>query len=236
MEKWFVCQGENVSGPFSTEEVKVQLKNGLVSKKSLIWGRLHPHWLPASRWVSHLQQILNQAPLSQNSEKQWHYALSGESHGPFEKDKLVQILSSLGRAHEILIWTKGMKNWAPLFEFPELLDAMGVNKREFPRASLQGQALIAGEPPQTGKLRSISEGGFSASGVFLIPGEVYSVEIQSDQLKTPLHVKAQARYRSESGHTGFKFTSLPQEAKTILVQYLRQVLAQEEEDEITQAA
>ncbi len=235
MENWFICQNEEVSGPFLTEEVKVQLKNGLISKNSLIWGRLHPSWLPAKSWLRHLDHLVTQSLKSSSPPDQWHYALNGQSYGPFTQEALVQELSSTGPIESILLWTKDMKNWAPIFEFPEILDAIGVNKRQFPRAPLTGEAKIQSQPQQTGQLQSVSEGGLSLSGVFLPIGEVFSLEILSNDLQSSIQCKAQVRYRSETGITGLKFTLLPQEGKNILIQYLKQAIP-EDTTTITQAA
>src|SRR5690606_6063040 len=107
-------------------------------------------------------------------------------------------------------WTKGMKAWAPIFEFNDLLDDLGINKRQFPRADIEGRVSIkVGSQSLDGILLTISEGGFGADQLTgLTVGQTVSVEINSDAFYDPIHAKAEVRYITESGYVGFRFQNI----------------------------
>jgi hypothetical protein len=122
-----------------------------------------------------------------------------------------------------MLWTKGMKEWAPLFEFHDILSDIGVNKRQFPRADLTGKAILKGDGvTMVAPLVSISEGGF---GVQVdnpaLHGQILTAELHSPVFREVLHVKAEMRYASH-GVLGMKFTHISPETKGTIIQFVRQ--------------
>lgn len=222
MLQWFVLKNEKVTGPFSTEDVKTLAVQGQVQDADLIWGRLQTEWKPLAWWMVELPNLLEQDKAAKDN-RQWHYALAGASFGPFSRDDLLKTLKSLPQVHDVLIWTKGMKAWAPIHEFNDVLDAIGINKRQYPRADIAGSVVVkVGTKTITGKLLTISEGGFGADSLQdLVVGQVISVELNCDAFYDPVHAKAEVRYMSESGYIGFKFQSLNNESKGTIVQYVK---------------
>jgi hypothetical protein len=153
----------------------------------------------------------------------WHFAYKGKSHGPFSKDALAMELKSFNNLGEVMIWTKGMKEWAPLFEFHEILNAIGVNKRQFPRAELSGQAVIKTvDATLIGRLVAIGEGG---CGIIveggLVPGQPVTLELQSSVFREVLSAKAEVRYVSGQV-AGMKFTNMSMEDKGAIISFVRQ--------------
>jgi hypothetical protein len=155
----------------------------------------------------------------------WHYALGGESHGPFQREALVDSLKSLGSLGDVLLWTKGMKEWAPLFEFHEILTAIGVNKRQFPRADITGQVTIKTNTGQVlvAPVLTISEGGMGvqleAEG--LSSGMAVGLEISSPAFRANLHARADVRYVA-GGVTGLKFSNVSPEVRGAIISFVRQ--------------
>ena len=139
--KWFVQKDETVDGPLSAEDVKSRVQAGQLTAQHLIWGRGMGAWQKIQWWMGELPNLAN-AQLSEPVPELWHYAYNGKSLGPFNKAQLVDELKNVANMGEVMVWTKGMKEWAALFEFHELLTAIGVNKRQFPRADLTGKATI----------------------------------------------------------------------------------------------
>jgi hypothetical protein len=222
MSLWFVLRNEDVSGPLSTDEVKTMAALGQLVDKDLIWGRLQNEWKPLAWWMIEVGNLI-----AKNKEvrdpRLWHYAINGASFGPFTRDDLVVQLKDVVLSSDLLLWTKGMKAWAPIFEFNDVLDAIGVNKRQFPRADIEGKLTIKmGTQVLEGTLQTVSEGGFGATGIQgLTVGQVLPVELESDAFYDPLHLKAEVRYITDSGYVGFKFQNLGSEARSAVVQYVR---------------
>jgi hypothetical protein len=221
--KWFLQADESVEGPFSADDVKARLENGQISSHHMIWGRGLPTWQRLEWWMRELPR-LNTVQHVELDPALWHYAHHGKSHGPFSKEELVQELKNLDSLGEAMLWTKGMKEWAPLFEFHEILNAIGINKRQFPRADIQGNAVIkSAEAALNGSLVSIGEGGCGivVQNANLVPGQAVTLELQSRAFRDPLHCKAEVRYVSGT-IVGMKFSHVSMEAKGAIISYVRQ--------------
>jgi hypothetical protein len=223
MEKWFVIQSERVSGPFSRDEMKAQVADGHVSVESLIWGRPFKSWIPANTWLKELSQ-LSQTVEKKVSYQMWHYAVDGVSKGPISRTDLVNEIKKLQSKGEILVWTKGMKAWADLFEFHDLIDEIGINRREHPRAHIQGSIVLKlNDQTMIGQLQTLSPGGFGATQInsHLSIGTVVTAEIRSDSLGQPMTAKAAVQYLTDTGFVGFKFTAVNMETKARIHEYIR---------------
>jgi len=180
-------------------------------------------WTNIQQWQQSLSGLNQTAdPESTVITEAWHYACGGQSHGPMTRSKLVDEVKSL-QGGEVMVWTKGMKEWAPLYEFHDLLNEIGINKRQFPRAELTGKAVLRTDGQVLiAPLLSISEGGFGvALENGLVSGQPVTVELQSPVFLGSLHGKAEVRYLGE-GVIGFKFTQISQEAKGTIIQFIKQ--------------
>lgn len=219
--KWFVQKEDLVDGPLTAEDVKARLAAGQFMAPHLIWGRGLDHWITLKAWNGDpdlaIQSETDSAPAV------WHYANGGQSHGPLMRDELIHTLKDVESLGTVMLWTKGMKEWAPLFEFHDVLTEIGVNKRQFPRADLTGKAIMKGDGATlVAPLVSISEGGFGIqmdNGV--VAGQVMSVELHSPAFREVLHAKAEMRYGG-LGAIGMKFTYITPETKGAIIQFVRQ--------------
>src|ERR1044072_2990250 len=223
MSKWFICQNEHVTGPYSTEQVQGKLQGAEVAVTDLIWGRGMAAWQNLRWWMQELPG-LNVNTYAEPVPESWHFAFGGKSHGPYNRATLLNELKQIQQLGEVMLWTKGMKEWAHLFEFHDILSDLGVNKRQFPRADLQGKAVIKTDGQTLiAPTLTISEGGFSVNleGGGLVPGQNITVEIQSGSLREPLHCRADVRYASD-GIVGVKFTNINSEAKSTIIALVRQ--------------
>lgn len=220
--KWFVQKDDVVDGPMSTEDVQTRLQTGQISPNAMIWGRGMPSWQKVEWWMRELPKLAT-AQHIELSPDSFHFAYQGKSYGPFVKDILLQELRVVDNLTDVMIWTKGMKEWAPLFEFHELISAMGVNKRQFPRAELEGRAVIKTvDSTLIGRLVAIGEGG---CGIMvegnLVAGQPVSLEMQSTSFRDVLNAKAEVRFVS-GGTVGMKFTQLSSENKAAIISFVRQ--------------
>src|ERR1700722_11458480 len=104
--KWFVQTGDDVEGPFRTEEVQARLQAGTLNKQHLIWAAGLEHWQSLGSWQGEVHQLSQQGP--GEGADAWHYAVSGQSKGPVTRDQLIAELKTFTGAGEIMLWTKGM--------------------------------------------------------------------------------------------------------------------------------
>jgi hypothetical protein len=223
MVKWFVIQQEKVTGPFHEDEIKAQVSSGLVQTTDLVWGRPLDNWTSINRWLAQLSSMTAGVE-NLNSQQMWHYAVGGDSKGPMTRTELVNELKAIRNQNNILVWTKGMKAWVDLYDFHDLLDEIGLNRREHPRCKINGQIVVSFEN-QTfiGQLSSISVGGFGCTrlNTTLPIGQDVKVEIKSDALGDVVTAKANVQYISQDGYLGCKFATLNMEAKSRILSYVR---------------
>lgn len=222
MLQWFVLRNEDVRGPYSTDEVKNLTAQGEFRDGDMIWGRIQSDWKPLGWWMVELPNLLARTK-EVRDPRLWHYAVGGSSFGPFSREDLIDKLKEANVNQDILVWTKGMKAWAPIFEFNDLLDAIGINKRVFPRADIDGRVVVkSGQQVMEGNLLTISEGGFGADGLpGMTTGASVAIEIISDAFYDPLHMKAEIRYVTESGYVGFRFQNINMESRGAIIDYVR---------------
>lgn len=221
MSQWFVLKDDVVEGPFSTEDVK-ELASRPDVDHIKVWGQPQKDWRPLSWWMVELPNLLAKSrPL--RDDRLWHFATQGVAHGPMTREDLVKGLRQTPLSNDILVWTKGMKAWAPLFEFNDLMDEVGINRRQHPRADIDGYVTFKFElGEKRARLFTISSGGFGCEKVDgLRVGQIVSAELNCDAFYEPVHAKVEIRYGTESGYVGCKFTVLSSEAKSTIVQYVR---------------
>ena len=229
MEKWFVINKERVSGPFREDEIKAQLASGTLLESELVWGRPLEQWIKLSKWSSQVSQMTASVE-SINTQQMWHYAVDGDSKGPMTRTELVNELKQLRNKNDLLVWTKGMKAWADLYDFHDLLDEVGLNRREHPRCHIDGSVVIKFENQTLiGQLCAISAGGLGANQINanLPIGQSVQVEIKAAVLGDVIMAKATLQYISEGGYAGFKFTNLSMEAKSKIMGYIKSIKTEE---------
>ena len=108
----------------------------------MIWSRAQNHWLSVQQWQDNVDELIVKSKDFTEIEN-WHYAFNGNSYGPFtRKDLLHQIKNHNADIGELLLWTTGMKDWAPVFEFLDIVDELGINARQHPRAPFLEQRLF----------------------------------------------------------------------------------------------
>jgi len=223
--KWFIQKDDVVDGPWSTDEVQSLIDAGKISAQSLIWGKGQAAWQRVQSWRkdSSSRGESEEGTTVVFVQETWHFALGGKSFGPFSRDALIQQLKQQDNLAEVMVWTKGMKEWAALFEFHDLLSAVGVNKRQFPRADLHGHATIkTTEGTLSAGILSISETGCGLQlDGGLASGQAFSIEIESPSFRDVLHAKGECRYMA-NGVCGIKFTSMSDETRTQIIQFVRQ--------------
>lgn len=228
MSRWFVMQNDIVKGPYSRNEIKAQVASGHVDPHCLVWGRTQSGWQKISQWMKEPEKT-NVTAITQDissPSQQWHYAIDGVSKGPFARAELIQEIKNQKHGGEILVWTKGMKAWVDLYEFHDLVEELGLDRRAHQRAPVTGSVtMISGELTLLGQMKTISPGGFGAVQISaqLTVGTPVAVEIKASSVGTgaPISAKAVVQYVSETGFYGFKFTSLDMESKSHILDYIR---------------
>ncbi|MBT4761224.1 MAG: DUF4339 domain-containing protein [Bdellovibrionaceae bacterium] len=222
MIKWFVLDNNLVSGPLSSEQVLAQIDEGFIPSDALIWGRPQQEWFNIVDWTSALSNIgSEQASINQNT---WHYAFNDESFGPFTRAELIKKLSLMNTQNlNILIWTKGMDEWASLFDFHDIVMDLSIDVRKHPRIPISGTATLSvNDNKIVGDLCSISEGGMGIRGIkSLTTGQEILLDIDSSQLNKKFRIKAKVKYIGDNHYAGLQYDGISAEAKSSIIEYIK---------------
>ncbi len=156
----------------------------------------------------------------------WYYSEGSETQGPLLKEDLLIKLRHVKSLDVIMIWNENLTDWQSVYQFPDILNTLGICRRENLRLDLSGQALISitgqeSQPPQVAKLFSISLQGIGVTGAILTKGLKVKIEIQSEQLATIIKIDAETLGTNKDGMTSFEFTQLLPEMQSIIADYLR---------------
>ncbi len=54
---WFVHHDEKILGPFTTEKILKDLKDGEISYGAYIWSKGQVEWVPVSDWEGNLDKM-----------------------------------------------------------------------------------------------------------------------------------------------------------------------------------
>ncbi len=224
MVKWFVFAKDIVKGPYETQEIKSQHRSGEIKGTSLVWGRLVPDWMNASEWVDQVDGLISKMDIYSDDDRAWHYSYESETYGPYKRVELIEELVNVKIHDRVHLWTTGMEDWSPLFEFHDILDDIGINQRAHKRAHIEGTVLVTKSTGEVtaGKLSTISQEGLGFYGMInLFPGEAVTIEIISTHFKTHLRLSATIKYVSEKYFIGVRFESPSSEVQSQIIDYVR---------------
>lgn len=235
---WFIFQDNEVSGPFTTEEVQSDLTfERWKASKAKVWWRGQKIWVDITKWQEHFDEIVK-ALQQKPQEPIWYAESNGEPQGPMTLSQMTSYLRELETLEGVVLWRKGLEQWTSLFELEEIVDELGLQRRMSPRAPLEGSVKI-----QTDKISldadimEVSEGGFAIrNGDGLNLGDEVSVSIESPSLKDAVLSKAKVVYVKEDGTVGLKFDQLHVESKSNIVNYIRQFYDAQKDTNETLAA
>ncbi|MEZ4872112.1 MAG: GYF domain-containing protein [Bdellovibrionales bacterium] len=229
MVKWFTLVNEIVQGPFTTAEVKGIAANRTHNNAPLVWGRVQKTWVDIDQWAATVDEALAASNIiSLNISKEWHYGTGGDSFGPFGRADLIAQLKNLASLENVLLWTNGMNDWMPIFEFHDILGELGINRRKQFRAEASGSVAVSrGTNDITnGQIISISEGGLGFKGNSNYnKGETVQLIIDSPIFKHKVKVDAEVKYCTEGGYVGVSFKKIHPETQSQIVGYIKRAEA-----------
>ena len=222
---WFVYSNDIVSGPFDTKAVQEQLTAGKISSNSFIWWKGQREWMPIPLWETQLKQILKTEDEKVQSPV-WYIDLSGSPVGPLTQNEMLAHLRGVPNLGKVRLWTVGMNKWTNLFELHDIMDQLGMSRRENPRAPLMGTVAVSrlaeDTQPMIARAASVSIAGMGINDAHgLTKGEEVQVVLKSPEFPHPIRVQATAVYITQQGYAGLKFTSVHPETQSLIHDYVK---------------
>ncbi len=224
IHSWFIYSDDVTSGPFSTEDVRQKVTMGLVDSNSHIWWKGQREWIPITTWLSQADSIIQNA--ADRSKKPVWYVDSGKSPtGPLIETELIDHLKTCTSLSRVRLWAVGMEKWTSLFELSEVMELLGLSRRENERAPLMGTVAVSrsNDDPQGFVLRaaSISVAGMGVQGRHdLRAGDSISLVVKSGEIPSNLHLRGEIAYVTSNGYAGIRFEKILPEMHSMIVDYL----------------
>ena len=227
---WFVHSKEIVNGPFDTDTVKQQLSQKHWDVDScLIWCKGQREWLPLNKWQSHLEQGNERVEESAQNPIWYIDNGSGTPVGPLTKQEMFTHLRGMSNIGKVRLWTAGMKHWTILFELPDIVDELGMSRREHNRAPLLGTVAITSISGNAStlitKAATISIGGCGLTEALgLTRGDDIQLVIKSTEFANPLRVQGTVLYVTQKGYAGVKFHQVHSETHALIFDYVKKFM------------
>lgn len=228
MEKiWFLYSNldKKVSGPFISDEVHQKISRGEVTADCNIWWKGQREWLLIRMWIESGEKLLK-SQQEKSKSAVWYLDLGGEPTGPLTQSEMIISLRGHPNFNNIRLWTVGLKSWKSIFEFSEVMDDLGVSRREHTRAPLIANVQITRlgdiDTPEVLKAATLSIAGVGLNNAnTLLKGEELQIMIKSEEFAAPIRARANVIYVSGNGNAGLRFLQLQPESQSIIYDYVK---------------
>ncbi len=222
---WFVYSSEVVSGPFSTEQVREQIQVGRWTSNCFIWWKGQREWMSVDAWETQLGKILKTEEEKSQSPV-WYIDINGSPVGPLTQNEMIQHLRAVNSLGKVRLWTVGMNKWTNLFELHDVMDQLGMSRRETERAPLMGSVAInrlsEGARPTIARAASISVAGMGVNDAHgITKGDEVQILIRSPEFPQPIRLAATIVYITPSGYAGMKFSNVHAETHSLIMDYVK---------------
>ncbi len=140
------------------------------------------------------------------------------------KNELLQLIAKQDDVSDIAIQDPKTQEWKEIYAFPDLVEKFGISRRETIRVPILAQFNGNTNKAKNVSYRviTISEGGLGFTENFdLKIGDDINGQITSPHFFQPLQIKADVVYAGLDGYIGLKFSSVADEAKASIVDYVK---------------
>lgn len=222
---WFLYTNDVVSGPFNTEQVRAKLQTGQLAATAFIWWKGQREWIPIALWESQLPSIL-QAATERAQNPVWYIDTGSSPIGPLTQKELIDNLKGVSQLSGVKLWAAGMEKWTSLFELSDVMELLGISRRENARAPLMGTVAVtrSNDDPRGFVLKtaSISVAGMGLIGVHdLRKDDELSLLIKSPEIRGTVHLRGIVAYVTSNGYAGIRFHKVPAETQSLIFDYVK---------------
>jgi len=224
--KCFICRDGEILGPYSDSELNAQ-----IISDDLIWiPGVEKDWLTQNEWQVQKASI---KPKRKKKTPEWYYAIDGKRFGPMTKMDMIDALLNSKSVEKVQLWHKGLDNWKSIFDFKDIVFAIGHENRNNPRVRIK-ESLILTVEGEDKEVQSIICAGVSLSseglGVENLSATLKSgqkVDLSLNFLDADLRIRCKVLSTSPVNKTAnLKFSDLQQEAKALVMDFIQQRIEQ----------
>ena len=247
--KWFLQLNGTVKGPFTQDALQSTLQtfDDSTTAQALIWKRGLPEWVRASKFQTAKLQALETSGASDHETKTEMAPANDDlfektftqtfTQGAFyraqvnfvdqplmTKNELLSLIAKQQDVSKVSIQDPKTKEWKEVYAFPDIVERLGLSRRKQPRVPILAQFTGKSNNNQEVSYRviTISQGGmgFTENHELKIGDEVEG-QISSPHFFQSINVKAEVIYAGQDGYIGLKFTQIPDEARSAIIDYIK---------------
>lgn len=219
--RWFYLVQNEVKGPFSREDIDSHLR---ANPTALVWGPGLVEWVTESEWrekISLLDLVLDS--LKTDHTPSWWFKDGLDIRGPLTYQNLIRELKLHPMAGDLDIRQDPETEYKLIYDFPALVDEVGVSRRKHERVPLSGVLIFTKNNQKLETLiTTISVGGVGVQhSPFFTVGDHLRGEIKSPLLSTEIFCEVEVLSQHRDGNWGLRFVQLPYEFQTVIVSYIK---------------
>ena len=227
---WFVHHEEKILGPFSTDKILKDLKDGELSYGAHIWSKGQVEWVPISEWENNLDKL---KALSDGSHKKWKLRTQKEVLMDLSFDDVVENLKVLENFQMVAVAPNETNNWVPVYSSYPFMEALNLSRRNFLRAPLMGLAKVTRDASRFSyvvKTATLGQGGIGVYGLGpnFEPGTQVTLRVESEDLNATINVNGTVVYNTDQGFIGIRFGEIQAESTAIIVEYMKRFQSETE--------
>ena len=220
---WFIHHDEKILGPYTTEKILKDLKDGEISYGAYIWSKGQVEWVPVSDWENNLDNIL---AASGEAHKKWKLRTPTAIRQDLSFDQVLDELKVMENFQMVAIAPENSEDWTPVYSSYPFMEALNLSRRNFLRAPLMGLAKVTRDASRFSyvvKTATIGQGGIGVYGLGpnFEPGTQVSLRVESEDLNAPIVVSGTVVYNTSQGFIGIRFGELQAESTSVIIDYMK---------------
>jgi len=180
--------------------------------------------MPITSWREQLQIILK-SESEKTHNPVWYVDSNGSSVGPLTQSEMISHLRGASTLNKVRLWSVNLNKWTNIFELHDIMEQLGISRRENERAPLMGTVAISRadqQGPVVVKAASISAAGMGLNDSgFLVKGEQVQLLVKSSEFPHALRFTGTVAYVTSTGYVGIRFDELHPEMATFVVDYVK---------------
>ena len=145
--------------------------------------------------------------------------------GEMTKEELTTFTAKQDDVSKISIFDKKEKEWKEIYSMPEIVQRLGITRRENQRVPILAQfsgTLVGTATKINSRVITISHGGMGVTDNFELKlGETVSGQLTSPHFYSPLSLTAEVTYAGLDGYVGLKFVNLNDEMQALVMDYIK---------------
>lgn len=212
------------------------LRSGELSYSAYIWAKGQVEWIPMADWENQLETFEEN---QHRTEQKWKVRIANRVVENLTFEQIVVELKNQPQLNRISISPQDKNKWLPIYSSYAFMEALNISRRHYLRAPLMGLAKITKEGSRFSyvvRTATIGQGGMGVYGLGhnFDNGTQVQMRIESEDLQSPLHIKAQVVYNTDQGFVGVQFTEISAESTAIIIDYIKKF--QDAEDTLAKAS